>query len=98
MSATPLVGLFGYTLAGITLGAAYRAVRTRTQQWASGSRYPELVVLGGLAARLAGLGGLVALISGGVGLAVLALLGGFLIPLLISDNAPTAPQGFHPGA
>lgn len=99
MTGTPLLGLVGYSLAGITLGAAYRAVRTRTQQWAVDSRYPELVVLGGLAARVGGLAGLVALIGGGAaGVAVIALIAGFLLPLVVTDGGPGTPDGFRPGA
>lgn len=96
VTTTPLLGIIGYALAGTALGAGYRAVRTRTQQWAAQSRYPELLVIGGLLARLAGLAGLVALISGGAGTAVAALLGGFSLPWLVAGSVPTRSHGVSP--
>ena len=93
MLETPLLSFVAQALAGTSLGAGYRALRIRTQQRARTARHPELLVVGGLVARLAGLACLVALISRGTLTTVFGLLAGIALAWLLSWRVGPPRQG-----
>ncbi|GEM_PF-5207711 len=93
MVETPLVSFVAQAVAGMSLGAGYQALHTRTQQRARTARHPEFLVVAGLIARTVGLAGLVALISRGTPSTVVGLLLGVALAWVAGRLAPAPRHG-----